>query len=399
MRWLPSGRRLGTGVALAALLPLACQNRSAAVQGDLRVILHAAEGTARPAFVEISGLGAEELAAARTRAADDAAMASLLRVTVADQADANLPAIAGRYAISDRAITFTPRFQFDPGREYRVRFDRAQLDAANSTVIATSTVVKLPDAAPAAPADVAAVHPSSPVVPENLLRMYIEFSAPMGSKPAADYVRLIDRTSGTDAVVEEAFLPVEADFWSRDHKRYTLFLDPGRVKRGILPNRARGRPLRAGHAYALDISAEWPDEHGQPLTRAFRHEFKAGPAITTGIDASAWKILAPAPGTRDRLLVEFDRPLDHAVAARALGVEQNSVAVEGSGAVEPGDTRWVFVPQSPWPPGSYRLTAQPYLEDPQGNQIGRAFEVLVDTPREPNPEPFRMPFVIGPSRS
>jgi hypothetical protein len=80
-------------------------------------------------------------------------------------------------------------------------------------------------------------------VPENLLRMYVEFSAPMGSRQAGAFVRLLDRTSGSDTVVDEAFLPVEADFWSSDHKRYTLFLDPGRVKRGILPNRERGRPF------------------------------------------------------------------------------------------------------------------------------------------------------------
>jgi len=134
----------------------------------------------------------------------------------------------------------------------------------------------------------------------------------MGSRKAGEFVRLLDRTSGTDTIVEEAFLPVEADFWSPDHKRYTLFLDPGRVKRGILPNRERGRPLRAGHAYALAIAAEWPDESGQPLKTAFRHEFTAGPAVASGIDASAWHITPPSPGTRDRLFVHFDRPLDHA---------------------------------------------------------------------------------------
>ena len=174
-------------------------------------------------------------------------------------------------------------------------------------------------------AEVAAIYPPIAVVPENLLRMYVEFSAPMGSRKAGEFVRLLDRTSGTDTVVDEAFLPVEADFWSPDHKRYTLFLDPGRVKRGILPNRERGRPLRAGHAYALAISAEWPDEHGQPLKAAFRHEFTAGPAVASGIDASAWRITPPAPGTRDRLVVEFDRALDHAVAARALGVERDGL--------------------------------------------------------------------------
>src|SRR5262245_34496595 len=115
--WFDKLTTSGMGVVLLSA-SLAGQSRTVAGSGQLRVGLPPAEVSARPAYVEVSGLGAEELAAARTRAADDAAMASLLRVTVADQADANLPAIAGRYAISDRAITFTPRFQFDLGREY-----------------------------------------------------------------------------------------------------------------------------------------------------------------------------------------------------------------------------------------------------------------------------------------
>ena len=382
------------GVVTLLALSLACQSRTRADAGELRVVLHPPDGAARPAYVEITGLDDEGLSAVRSRAADEAAMSSLFRVSVADQTDASLPDIAGRYAVNGRSVTFTPRFPFDAGRAYRVRFDRARLGTPDQNAIVTS-IVRLPAAATRADAEVVAIHPAAPVVPENLLRMYVEFSSPMGSRQAADFVRLIDRTTGQDSVVEEAFLPVEADFWSRDHRRYTLFLDPGRVKRGILPNRARGRPLRAGRAYALDIAAEWPDEHGQPMKRAFRHEFKAGPAVTSGIDASAWRIAPPSPGTRDRLAVDFDRALDHAVAARALGVEQNGVAVAGAGTVEPGDTRWVFVPNAAWQPGAYRLTAQPFLEDPQGNQIGRAFEVLVDTPRDPNPEPFRVPFVVG----
>jgi hypothetical protein len=397
-------------VAIAGVLTLsaACCGSSAADSGELRVVLHPAEGSSRPAHVELTGLSEDEMSALRSRNLDEAMWAAFLRVSVADQTDASLPAVAGRYAIAGGSVTFTPLFPFDAGRAYRVRIDPFMLLTAvasakavgppRSTEILTS-IVKLPAGATKPAAEVAAVYPPIPVVPENLLRMYVEFSAPMGSRKAGEFVRLLDRTSGTDSIVEEAFLPVEADFWSPDHKRYTLFLDPGRVKRGILPNRERGRPLRAGHAYALAISAEWPDENGQPLKTAFRHEFSAGPAVATGIDASEWRITPPSPGTRDRLFVHFDRPLDHAVAARALGVERDGTAVDGIGTVEPGDTRWTFVPRAAWPPGVYRLTALPFLEDPQGNQIGRAFEVVVDTPREPNPEPYRIPFVIGPSRS
>jgi len=389
--------RLGLTLVLGAVLPvaLACQSRTAAVEGELRVILHAAEGSGRPAHVEVTGLSASETSALRARTLDDAAWSVLFNVSVANQTDASLPAIAGRYAIKADSVTFTPLYPFDRGRGYRVRVDFSKL-RSGSTI---TSIVTLPagDAGPAA--EVAAVHPDGAVVPENLLRMYVEFSAPMGSRQAGEFVRLVDRTTGSDVTVDEAFLPVEADFWSPDHRRYTLFLDPGRVKRGILPNRQRGRPLRAGRAYALVIAADWPDERGRPLKTAFRHEFTAGPAVASGIDAASWCITAPAAGSRDPVVVAFDRPLDRAVALRALGVEHDGRPVAGAGAIAQGDTRWTFTPGTAWQAGDYRLTAQPYLEDPQGNQIGRAFEVLVDTPREPNRSPYRMASVVGRSQS
>ena len=139
-----ASRRVATSVVLAgALFSLARQSRTAADSGELRVVLHPAEGAARPAYVEITGLDDDELSAVRSRAADEASWAALIRVTVADQTDASLPDIAGRYAVNNRSLTFTPRVPFEPDRAYRVRFDRARLDGLDQNAIITS-IVKLP---------------------------------------------------------------------------------------------------------------------------------------------------------------------------------------------------------------------------------------------------------------
>ena len=69
--------------------------------------------------------------------------------------------------------------------------------------------------------------------------------SPMSRQAGVDFVRLLD-DNGRE--VRNAFLPLEADFWNPAHTRYTLFLDPGRVKRGILPNEQMGRALRSGAA-------------------------------------------------------------------------------------------------------------------------------------------------------
>ena len=71
------------------------------------------------------------------------------------------------------------------------------------------------------------------------------------------------------------------EFWNYDHRRYTLFFDPGRVKQEILPNELLGRPLTAGEPYMLVVDASWPDANGVPMKEAFRKEFTVGPADTT----------------------------------------------------------------------------------------------------------------------
>jgi hypothetical protein len=60
---------------------------------------------------------------------------------------------------------------------------------------------------------------------------------------------------------------------------------------------------------------------------------------------------------------------------RALDVTLDGQSVKGDITVARGETRWTFTPTDPWRAGAYRLLALDILEDPAGNQIGRAFEV------------------------
>lgn len=361
---------------------------------------------ALPAHVSVVGLSTAELSGLRERATTDARWPSLLKITVGpgpgssvEAASDLLPPVEGRYAVTESAITFTPLFPFDPGRTYRVVFDPSRLPRPRQAATVTA-VVRLPAVATEPTTVVTAVHPAADVVPENLLRVYIEFSAPMGSGVGLDFVTLVE-LSGPDGRTERvepgAFLPVEANFWSPDHTRYTLFFDPGRVKEGIFPNRQSGRPLRAGRRYALDIASAWTDANGLPLKAGYRHAFRVGPAIDEAIALSDWTIARPAPGARDRLVVRFPRPLDHGILVRALGVETtNRRPVDGEISLESHDTAWVFTPVAPWRSGEYNLVAQSFLEDPQGNQIGRAFEAFADDPKNDRAsDAFRVAFTIG----
>ena len=126
--------------------------------------------------------------------------------------------------------------------------------------IAASVSLPRPTVAPST--IVTHVFPSGDVIPENQLRMYIEFSAPMGRRSGIEYVALLDERGQE---VEGPFLPLDYEFWNADRTRFTVFFDPGRVKHDILPNKQMGRALKIGKSYTVLVRSEWQDANGLPL--------------------------------------------------------------------------------------------------------------------------------------
>ena len=240
------------------------------------------------------------------------------------------------------------------------------------------------------------IYPSGDVVPANQLRMYLHFSAPMDWRSGYDYVKLLDER-GEEVV--DAFLPLDADFWNDDRTRYTVFFDPGRVKRGILPNKQMGRALDAGKRYTLVVKREWRDGHGMPLKEEFRHQFRASESIERPLTMSDWKSDAAAAGTRDPLADCLSRRRsitgccgERSASPGAAPPSRVSVAIEA------GETRWLFTPRDPWAAGDYDVVALAFLEDLAGNRIGRAFEVdnFERTDLTPEPEKRTLGFTILP---
>ena len=328
------------------------------------------------ARVEVVGLSPGDLSALSASTLTPDNWTALLRITVGDTDSADRPAVLGTYTVGDGVLRFTPRFPFDPGQRYDVRLDPSRLPSSGeaagwrSEIIRTSVALPAPDGH--ATTRVVAVFPGADDVPENLLRMYILFSAPMSLGGASGYVQLLDEH---ERLVEDPFLPLDVDLWNDNRTRYTVLFDPGRVKRGILPNEEMGRALAAGRRYTLVVNDGWRDAAGQTLVAPFRRSFRAGPPADDALDPQEWRIEAPRAQTRDPLLVTFPASLDHGLLQRALTVSLNGERVTGDVQTDAGETRWRFSPAAPWGAGEYQLHASSILEDVAGNRIGRAFEV------------------------
>jgi hypothetical protein len=381
-------------VVLAAAAAAGCARGASAPS---KPAIHLDTTDARQAVVEIVGLSRPDLAALSKINLTDDEWSAVLRVTVKDpqgEAGTTTPPVAGRYHVG-KSVRFAPSFPLDPGREYEVVFETARLARAEiPRIAAVRAVVSMPRVERAPSTLVTAVYPSSASIPANQLRMYVEFSGPMGQQGGENHILLLDK-SGREIV--DAMLPLDTHLWNGDRTRYTVLFDPGRVKRDILPNRRMGRPLRPGETITLVVKADWPDATGTPLKSEFRRQYRVGPPEERPLDAAAWRIVAPAAGTRDPLRVTFPEPLDRALLQRALDVSRGDSAVPGAPGIEGGEAAWTFTPREPWQAGSHAVVISPILEDRAGNRIGRAFEVKSSADALPAEatRPISLPFSVA----
>jgi hypothetical protein len=226
------------------------------------------------------------------------------------------------------------------------------------------------------------IHPATDTVPENMLRWYLEFSAPMHRGDALNHLTLLDEKGRQ---VEGAFLDLSEELWDPSGTRLTVLFDPGRVKRGIRTNLESGRPLVAGHRYALRIDGGWRDRRARPLGAPTEKRFFATTADYRGPDPDGWSLRVPEIGTRDPLEIGFGEPLDHALATRLIAViDGRGRPVEGEVSLDEAGTRWRLSPVNPWFGERYQIAVSAELEDLAGNRPGRAFDQDVAAEQRPD---------------
>jgi hypothetical protein len=300
--------------------------------------------------------------------------------TVRVDGKADVPPLLGEYRFADNVLSFKPRYPLQRGVRYRAAVEGRQVPKDDNESYAAAEKTFLLPKPKTALTVVEQVYPTRDRLPENLLRFYFHFSAPMSRGEVYKYIRLLDAAGKP---VEGPFLTLEEELWDEAGKRFTLLIDPGRIKRGLKPREDVGPALEQGKTYTLEISRDWPDANGEPLKETYRKKFSVLAPDETQPDPKKWKVQPPAAGRAEALVVTFSKPLDHGMLQRVLWVEDAAgQEVEGTIAVTDEETRWHFTPKGPWRDGMYKLVVDTALEDPAGNSIKRPFEVDVFRPVE-----------------
>jgi hypothetical protein len=347
------------GVSLAAFTVL-CTTRALAAPPEVRVLDD-------PARIEVSS-------ALPPAGVEDE---KFLSIALIDDSTGRPGApIFGAWSRDQSRLVFRPRFALAPGARYRISAGNERLDH------------QVPALTVAAPATVTSISPAAAELPANLLKFYLHFSRPMREgREVFEHIHLLD----------ESGQPVPApwrdtELWTEDARRLTLWIHPGRVKRGVNLREEFGPVLRPGASYTLVVDRGLRDVTGQPVAE-FRHRFRTAAERNALLDTADWSLDAPAAGTRNPLRVVAATALDAVITRRALHVQDAAGReAEGAAALSDDGRTWTFTPRHPWPAAAHTLLADSWLEDLAGNTFERIFDNDTTAPTSAAPPQTRRKF-------
>jgi hypothetical protein len=291
--------------------------------------------------------------------------------------------VLGEWTPENDRLAFRALVPFTPGITYELY--------KGQELVETFQIEGLISDAP----DVIGIYPSADTLPENLLKMYLQFSSPMREGKAIQNIAVLDLTNGD--TLEGTFLDLQPELWNEDYTLLTLWLDPGRIKRGLIPNQTLGAPLEANTNYRLVISSNWTNTNGFGLAENISKDFYTIPRDESSPDPKKWKLITPKSGTKDALRIEFLEPLDAILAREAIQLlNSNRKVITGNTHLSEYESAFEFLPDSGWNPGDYTLKVETRLEDLAGNNINRLFDMDIygDRKVEEGPEYIDLAFRI-----
>nr|WP_298998970.1 Ig-like domain-containing protein [uncultured Allomuricauda sp.] len=274
----------------------------------------------------------------------------------------NLSPILGDLTCEKETCTFIPIVPFTAGQTYEIRKNKKLI---GSFTIDRFRKQKNPE--------LIAIYPSVDTVPQNLLKMYFVFSQPMQhSKSALDFISVFDNTLQKES---DIFLEMQTELWNKEHTRLTLWLDPGRIKTDLIPNREKGPPLLQKHRYTISIDSLWTSEQGYPLARKYIKTLNVVGKDSQRPNPKLWDVNIPRANTKNPLEIRFNEPMDAVLILETIQVKnREGELMEGTFSLLENELKLEFKPKEKWVPGKYSVHVNPVLEDLAGNNLERLFD-------------------------
>lgn len=298
-------------------------------------------------------------------------------------ANGNKRAILGKFSADNSALLFEPLIPLTPGLTYHI-LENNQL--IGQLFVPFNKNEKTPE--------LLAIYPQLDTLPENLLKFYVRFSKPMRSGESLQFIHLLDKKQDT---LRNVFLNLQPELWDTSSTVLTLWLDPGRIKRGLTLNRSLGNPLKMNETYHLVISSTWKGQNGLNLAQTYRKTFVAGKRDDQAPDLKQWQLQVPKASTTAPLGIKTGETLDHYLLSESIGiVDQNNSLIKGKISLDKKDQQVLFVPTLPWKAQRYRLQVDARLEDLAGNNLNRVFDRDITKSKSRTKSYYELGFEVKP---
>ncbi|GAA0878345.1 hypothetical protein GCM10009119_13130 [Algoriphagus jejuensis] len=285
------------------------------------------------------------------------------QLTVRLVQEGNSVPILGELQEIDTGVLFTPLIPFTRGQSYAVLYA--------GSVIETIAIPELPD--DEANLAVTEIYPTQDTLPENQLKLFIKFSRPMREGESASYVTLLN---SDDDTLQGVFLDLQPELWNENQTMLTLWLDPGRIKRDLIPNREMGAPLETGQSYRVVISERWKGKLGGKLDQVYVKDFVVTTRDSTSPNPLTWILDIPKAGTSESANLDFSEALDFSLLQEVFRIkDKENQKITGKWEIGFEEKGIQFTPEIPWKKGKYVVEIESRLEDLAGNNLNRLFEI------------------------
>lgn len=267
-------------------------------------------------------------------------------------------AIIGTGKVSADNFLFTPYWPFTRGMDYEVKWKGRQI-----------ATIHIPEANTEEHSSLQ-IFPSCDTVPANLLKIYLQFSRPMMQENIYQFITVLK--NGKDTV--QVFLELQPPLWNEDQTRLTLWLDPGRIKRELVPNRLLGKPLEEGNSYTIVVSPDWRDKSGVRMKQVTSKTYSVSEDDRRRPQPARWRTTVPAEGTKEPFTITFGENLDYSLLQDAICLARGDENVKGKIILSDRERQWSLIPETPWREGNYKFVVRSRLEDLAGNNLNRLFD-------------------------
>ncbi len=269
--------------------------------------------------------------------------------------------VLGEWIFDNNKLIFHPLVPFTSGIKYEV-FHRQHLTGTFEIEEKEGN-----------PPGIIAIYPTNDTLPENLLKMYFEFSGPMSEGEAIRNISVLNKNTGD--TLAGTFLDLQPELWNADNTLLTLWFDPGRIKRGLIPNLLMGAPLNKGAHYEIIIKSDWRGANRLPLSKSYSKEFYTVVRDNFSPDPGNWKMLIPTANSNESFRIEFGESMDAVLAIEAIQIlDPDRNVIPGREYLLKEETLYEFSPDQAWHTGGYIIQIETRLEDLAGNNINRLFD-------------------------